>query len=62
VVEKVLVNEGESMAVISNEIVGTDVASTSIERYLFADGRLECSYFHDTVEGDRMVQSLSAAN
>ncbi len=61
IVEKVLVNEGESIAVVSNEIVDTDVASTSVERYLFADGRLECSYFHDTAEAELMVQTLSAA-
>jgi hypothetical protein len=59
VVQKVLVNEGEAVAIISNEVVGTDVASTTMERYLFADGRLACSYFHDAEEGERMTQALS---
>lgn len=61
IVEKVLVSEGESVSVVSNEIVGTDVASTSVERHRFADGRLECSYFHDTAEAELMVRTLGAA-
>ena len=59
VVHNVLVNEGEAVTVVSNEVVGTDVVSVTVERYLFADGRLEVSYFHDAAEGERMVQAVS---
>lgn len=61
-VREVLVNEGEAVVIVGNEVLGTDVETTSIERYLFKDGKVACSYFHDAAEGVRMGKALGVAH